>query len=115
MSLDDATVHSVNVIFAQLDLDVGPENVTETAQEMGIEAPLESVPAEGIGGLSYGVTPLEMATPTRPSPTAASITNRPPSAGSSSPTARSTNPIPRTASGSSPRARPTKSPGSSRA
>ena len=28
---------------------------------MGIEAPLESVPAEGIGGLSYGVTPLEMA------------------------------------------------------
>ena len=31
------------------------------AEEMGIEAPLESVPAEGIGGLSYGVTPLEMA------------------------------------------------------
>jgi penicillin-binding protein 1A len=61
MSLDEATVHSVNVIFAQLDLDVGPENVTETAEEMGIEAPLESVPAEGIGGLSYGVTPLEMA------------------------------------------------------
>jgi penicillin-binding protein 1A len=61
MSLDEATVHSVNVIFAQLDLDVGPENVTETAEEMGIEAPLESVPAEGIGGLAYGVTPLEMA------------------------------------------------------
>jgi penicillin-binding protein 1A len=61
MSLDEATVHSVNVIFAQLDLDVGPESVTETAEEMGIEAPLESVPAEGIGGLSYGVTPLEMA------------------------------------------------------
>jgi penicillin-binding protein 1A len=61
MSLVEATVHSVNVIFAQLDLDVGPENVTETAEEMGIEAPLESVPAEGIGGLSYGVTPLEMA------------------------------------------------------
>ncbi|MBK5220169.1 MAG: penicillin-binding protein [Thermoleophilia bacterium] len=61
MSLDEATVHSVNVIFAQLDLDVGPEEVTKTAEEMGIEAPLESVPAEGIGGLSYGVTPLEMA------------------------------------------------------
>ena len=28
---------------------------------MGIEAPLESVPAEAIGGLSIGVTPLEMA------------------------------------------------------
>jgi penicillin-binding protein 1A len=28
---------------------------------MGIESPLQSVPAEGIGGLSIGVTPLEMA------------------------------------------------------
>jgi len=61
MSLASATWHSVNVIFAQLDLDVGPENVTETAEEMGIEAPLESVPAESIGGLAVGVTPLEMA------------------------------------------------------
>jgi penicillin-binding protein 1A len=61
MSLDQATVDSVNVVFAQLDLDVGPENVTHTAHQMGIEAPLESVPAEAIGGLSIGVTPLEMA------------------------------------------------------
>jgi penicillin-binding protein 1A len=28
---------------------------------MGIEAPLQSVPAEAIGGLAYGVTPLEQA------------------------------------------------------
>jgi penicillin-binding protein 1A len=49
------------VVFAQLDLDVGPENVTKTAHEMGITAPLESVPAEAIGGLRVGVTPLEMA------------------------------------------------------
>ena len=62
MSLTDATTHSVNVVYAQLDLDVGSENVTETARSMGIEAPLQSVPAEGIGGLSIGVTPLEMAT-----------------------------------------------------
>jgi penicillin-binding protein 1A len=61
MSLDSATWHSVNVIFAQLDLDVGPEEVTKTAEEMGITSPLESVPAEGIGGLAVGVTPLEMA------------------------------------------------------
>jgi penicillin-binding protein 1A len=61
MSLASATWESVNVIFAQLDLDVGPENVTETAHEMGIEAPLESVPAEAIGGLAIGVTPLEQA------------------------------------------------------
>jgi penicillin-binding protein 1A len=61
MSLEEATWDSVNVIFAQLDLDVGPENVTQTAHEMGIEAPLESVPAEAIGGLRHGVTPLEQA------------------------------------------------------
>ncbi len=61
MSLANATWNSVNVVFAQLDLDVGPENVTQTAHEMGITAPLESVPAEAIGGLRVGVTPLEMA------------------------------------------------------
>ena len=60
-SLASATWNSVNVVFAQLDLDVGPENVTETAEQMGIKAPLESLPAEAIGGLRVGVTPLEMA------------------------------------------------------
>jgi penicillin-binding protein 1A len=59
--LESATWHSVNVVYAQLDLDVGPESVTEMAKEMGIESPLQSVPAEGIGGLAIGVTPLEMA------------------------------------------------------
>jgi penicillin-binding protein 1A len=61
MSLEEATWNSINVVYAQLDLDVGPENVTETAHSMGIEAPLQSVPAEAIGGLAYGVTPLEQA------------------------------------------------------
>jgi penicillin-binding protein 1A len=61
MDLVSATHESVNVIFAQLDLDVGPEEVTKTAHEMGIESPLQSVPAEAIGGLAIGVTPLEMA------------------------------------------------------
>jgi penicillin-binding protein 1A len=61
MSLASATWGSVNAIFAQLDLDVGPENVTHTAHQMGITSPLESVPAEAIGGLAVGVTPLEMA------------------------------------------------------
>jgi penicillin-binding protein 1A len=60
-SLEAATWASTNVVFAQLDLDVGPEAVTETAEEMGIESELQSVPAEAIGGLSEGVTPLEMA------------------------------------------------------
>ncbi len=61
MSLASATWGSVNVVFAQLDLDVGPENVTQTAHQMGITSPLQSLPAEAIGGLRVGVTPLEMA------------------------------------------------------
>jgi penicillin-binding protein 1A len=60
-NLESATWDSVNVVYAQLDLDVGSEEVTKTAHEMGIESPLQSVPAEGIGGLAIGVTPLEMA------------------------------------------------------
>jgi penicillin-binding protein 1A len=61
MSLEQATWDSINVVYAELDLDVGPENVTQTAHEMGIEAYLQSVPAEAIGGLAYGVSPLEQA------------------------------------------------------
>jgi penicillin-binding protein 1A len=61
MPLSEATWDSVNVVFAQLDLDVGPENVSRTARQMGITSPLDSFPAEGIGGLRVGVTPLEMA------------------------------------------------------
>jgi len=61
MSVRDATVHSVNAIFAQLDLDVGPDNVRQTAYDLGITTHLDGYPAEGIGGLRIGVTPLEMA------------------------------------------------------
>jgi penicillin-binding protein 1A len=61
MPLSEATWASINVVYAQLDLDVGPENVTETAEQMGIETELHSYPAEAIGGLTTGVTPLEMA------------------------------------------------------
>ncbi len=61
MTIAAATQASDNTVYAQLDLDVGPENVTETAKLMGIESPLDSLPAEGIGGMRIGVTPLEMA------------------------------------------------------
>lgn len=61
MTLDEATLASDNTVYAQLDLDVGPENVTQTAKDLGISSKLNSLPAEGIGGLEFGVTPLEMA------------------------------------------------------
>jgi len=61
INLQQATVASDNTVFAQLDLDVGPENVAETARSLGIETELDGIPAEGIGGLRIGVSPLEMA------------------------------------------------------
>src|SRR4051794_1241342 len=61
MNVRDATIDSVNVIFAQLDLDVGPDNVKQMAEKLGITSPLDGIPAEGIGGLRIGVTPLEQA------------------------------------------------------
>ena len=61
VNLQQATVASDNTVFAQLDLDVGPQRVAETARSMGITSPLDGIPAEGIGGLRVGVSPLEMA------------------------------------------------------
>jgi penicillin-binding protein 1A len=56
-----ATLASDNSIYEQLDLDLGPEQVKETAHDMGITSELEGYPAEGLGGLKVGVSPLEMA------------------------------------------------------
>ncbi|GAI04984.1 unnamed protein product, partial [marine sediment metagenome] len=60
MSIVDATIHSVNVVYAQLTMEVGPENVAKTAMDMGVLTPLESNPAIGLGGIG-GVSPLDMA------------------------------------------------------
>jgi penicillin-binding protein 1A len=61
ISIDRATLKSDNTVYAQLDLDVGPKKVAETAQSMGITTHLDGYPAEGLGGLRLGVSPLEMA------------------------------------------------------
>jgi penicillin-binding protein 1A len=60
INLKQATVTSDNTVFAQLDLDVGPAAVAQTAKSMGITTPLDGIPAEGIGGLRLGVSPLEL-------------------------------------------------------
>jgi penicillin-binding protein 1A len=60
-NLFEALVHSDNTVYQQLDLDMGPTNVTKTAHDMGITSHLDSYPAEGLGGLRHGVSPLEMA------------------------------------------------------
>ena len=60
INLKQATVTSDNTVFAQLDLDVGPASVAATAKSMGITTHLDGIPAEGIGGLRLGVSPLEL-------------------------------------------------------
>ncbi|HVW18582.1 MAG TPA: transglycosylase domain-containing protein [Solirubrobacteraceae bacterium] len=54
-----ATLRSDNSIYMQLDLDLGPKSVAETAREMGITSPLHGYPSEVLGTAS--VSPLEMA------------------------------------------------------
>jgi penicillin-binding protein 1A len=61
ISITQATLKSDNTVFAQLDADVGPDNVKQTAEEMGVTTHLNGYPAEGLGGLTLGVSPLEMA------------------------------------------------------
>jgi penicillin-binding protein 1A len=56
----NALVASDNTVFQQLDLDLGPEAVRDTAYDMGITSHLDAYPAEGLGGLTHGVSPLEM-------------------------------------------------------
>ena len=60
-SVAAATLASDNSVFAQLALDVGPDKVAEMAKALGIETKLDGYPAETLGGLSIGVSPLEMA------------------------------------------------------
>jgi penicillin-binding protein 1A len=61
MNLVKATLQSDNSVYAQLDADLGAESVAKTARDMGITSPLHGYPAEGLGGLTDGVSPLEMA------------------------------------------------------
>jgi penicillin-binding protein 1A len=60
-SITTGFMQSNNDIFMQLDLDVGPKQVAQTAHMAGITSHLDGYPAEGLGGLTLGVSPLEMA------------------------------------------------------
>ncbi len=61
LTLRAATNWSVNAVYARLIMKVGPAEVVKTARKMGITSPLEPNPAIALGGLSKGVSPLEMA------------------------------------------------------
>jgi penicillin-binding protein 1A len=60
-NLVSATLASDNTVYAQLAADLGEETVTEMAHKLGVREHLHSYPAEALGGLTVGVSPLEMA------------------------------------------------------
>jgi penicillin-binding protein 1A len=59
ISVQQATLQSDNTVYAQLTLDVGPQNVADMAHKLGVQSPLEPVPSIGLG--SNAVSPLDMA------------------------------------------------------
>jgi penicillin-binding protein 1A len=61
ISLVQATLKSDNTVYAQLAADLGWNTITQMAYKMGVSTHLSSFPAEALGGLTLGVTPLEMA------------------------------------------------------
>ena len=56
-----ATTYSDNSVYAQLGLEVGINDIVQTAHDLGITSQLDDNPAIILGGLKRGVTPLEMA------------------------------------------------------
>lgn len=60
-TLTGATAFSDNSIFAEVGLKVGTKKIALLAHKMGITTPLSTNPAMTIGGLTVGVTPLDMA------------------------------------------------------
>ncbi len=60
-TLTGATAYSDNSIYAEVGLKVGTHRIARLAHQMGITTPLSTNPAMTIGGLTIGVTPLDMA------------------------------------------------------
>ncbi|MDQ3985162.1 MAG: transglycosylase domain-containing protein [Actinomycetota bacterium] len=58
-SLLKATAYSVNVVYAQVALEVGPQDVVETANQMGITTPQDPYASSVLG--TNPVNPLNMA------------------------------------------------------
>jgi penicillin-binding protein 1A len=59
MSLDEATVYSVNGVFARLGLELGPDLIASQAELMGVRSKLRSYPSISLGAMNVSV--LDMA------------------------------------------------------
>jgi penicillin-binding protein 1A len=60
-TLARATTFSDNSVYAQVGIQAGTRRIARLARQMGIRTRVSSNPAITLGGLSQGVTPLDMA------------------------------------------------------
>jgi penicillin-binding protein 1A len=60
MTVRQATANSINTVYAQLGIDVGPSDFAEMAKKLGIRSPLDGYYAEALGGTTKCCTVLEM-------------------------------------------------------
>jgi len=60
-TLTGATAFSDNSVYSEVGLKVGTHRIATLAHKMGITTPISTNPAMTIGGLTVGVTPLDMA------------------------------------------------------
>ena len=58
-TLERGTYSSTNTVYAQVSLQVGPENIVEMAHRIGIQSPLQPVLSIALG--TQSVSPMEMA------------------------------------------------------
>lgn len=61
LSLGSATTTSDNSVFAEVGIKVGTRRIARLARRLGIRTPVSTNYAMILGGLSQGVTPLDMA------------------------------------------------------
>jgi penicillin-binding protein 1A len=59
MDLVQATIHSINTVYARLILEVGPNEALDVARRLGVTSHLDPYPSAVLG--TNDVTPLEMA------------------------------------------------------
>ena len=58
ITVQQATLQSDNTVYAQLTLDVGPQNVAEMAHALGVQSPLEPVALDR-ARLERGLSPRD--------------------------------------------------------
>ncbi len=59
LTVREATIRSVNVVYAQMIMDVGAQEVIDIAKGMGVRSPLTPVPSAALG--ANAVSPLDLA------------------------------------------------------